>query len=116
LRRAAARVRAAFLAEAERAAALRFLAADRACLARLEREAAWCPSRCKASSVARERRRLTGADPRPAADLPRRRSAAALVRVRLDAVPFLGAGSFTPARRAFDRPIAIACLVDRAPC
>jgi hypothetical protein len=29
----------------------------------------------------------------------------------------LGAGgSFTPARRAFDNPIAIACLVERAPC
>jgi hypothetical protein len=27
-----------------------------------------------------------------------------------------GAGSFTPARRAFDRPMAIACFVDRAPC
>ena len=25
-------------------------------------------------------------------------------------------GSFTPARRAFDNPIAIACLVERAPC
>jgi hypothetical protein len=27
-----------------------------------------------------------------------------------------GAGSLTPARLAFDRPIAIACFVDRAPC
>jgi PadR family transcriptional regulator len=27
-----------------------------------------------------------------------------------------GGGSLTPARRAFDSPIAIACLVDRAPC
>jgi hypothetical protein len=27
-----------------------------------------------------------------------------------------GAGSFTPARRAFDSPIAIACSVERAPC
>src|SRR4029079_11906323 len=27
-----------------------------------------------------------------------------------------GDGSFTPERRAFDRPMAIACLVDRAPC
>jgi len=25
-------------------------------------------------------------------------------------------GIFTPARRAFDKPIAIACFVDRAPC
>jgi hypothetical protein len=28
----------------------------------------------------------------------------------------LGGESFTPARRAFDSPIAIACFVDRAPC
>jgi hypothetical protein len=27
-----------------------------------------------------------------------------------------GDGSFTPARRAFESPIAIACFVDRAPC
>ena len=27
-----------------------------------------------------------------------------------------GRGNFTPARRAFDNPMAIACLVDRAPC
>jgi len=25
-------------------------------------------------------------------------------------------GTFTPARRAFDRPMAMACLLDRAPC
>jgi hypothetical protein len=29
---------------------------------------------------------------------------------------FFDAGSFTPARRALERPIAIACLVERAPC
>jgi hypothetical protein len=27
-----------------------------------------------------------------------------------------GCGSLTPARRAFDRPIAIACFVEAAPC
>jgi hypothetical protein len=38
-------------------------------------------------------------------------------RFFVEAFAFLGgAGSFTPARRAFERPIAIACLVDRAPC
>jgi hypothetical protein len=36
--------------------------------------------------------------------------------VSLDAWPFLGGLSFTPARRAFDNPIAIACFVERAPC
>jgi hypothetical protein len=40
----------------------------------------------------------------------------ALRRVLAEAVPFFGARSFTPARRAFERPMAIACFVDRAPC
>ena len=40
----------------------------------------------------------------------------ACLRVRLEAVPFFGALSFTPARRAFDRPIAIACFALFAPC
>jgi hypothetical protein len=30
--------------------------------------------------------------------------------------PAPGRGSFTPARRAFDNPMAIACFVERAPC
>jgi hypothetical protein len=38
-------------------------------------------------------------------------------RLVLDEVlAFLGAGSLTPPRRAVERPMAIACLVDRAPC
>src|SRR5262249_5198058 len=32
------------------------------------------------------------------------------------APPLLGVGSSTPARRASDRPIAIACLAERTPC
>jgi hypothetical protein len=43
-------------------------------------------------------------------------SRAACRRVRAEAVRLFGGRSFTPARRALDRPIAIACLVDRAPC
>ncbi len=43
-----------------------------------------------------------------------RRSAEA--RVRSVTLPFAGGGSGTPARRAFDSPIAIACSGDRAPC
>ena len=31
-------------------------------------------------------------------------------------VPAPGAGSFTPARRALERPMAIACFGERAPC
>jgi hypothetical protein len=35
----------------------------------------------------------------------------------VDAFAFAGGdGSFTPALRAFDRPIAMACFVERAPC
>jgi hypothetical protein len=30
--------------------------------------------------------------------------------------PLFGAGKSTPARRAFDKPIAIACFDERAPC
>lgn len=40
----------------------------------------------------------------------------ALRRVWAEAFPFIGAWSFTPARRAFESPMAIACFVDRAPC
>lgn len=60
--------------------------------------------RLRTSDRARERlgegARLVAACPRPEmrADFPLRR------------------GTFTPARRAFDKPIAMACLADRAPC
>jgi hypothetical protein len=36
--------------------------------------------------------------------------------VRFETVPRFGSGIFTPARRAFDSPIAMACFVDAAPC
>ena len=39
---------------------------------------------------------------------------AACLRVFFD--PFSGGGKSTPARRAFERPMAIACLAERAPC
>jgi len=42
--------------------------------------------------------------------------AAACLRVSFDALLFFGTANFTPARRALDRPIAIACLAERAPC
>jgi hypothetical protein len=47
---------------------------------------------------------------------PRLASAAAFFRVASDVLPLVGGASFTPSRRALDRPIAIACLVERAPC
>jgi hypothetical protein len=46
---------------------------------------------------------------------PARRADVALCLVRSLAVDG-GEGSFTPARRAFDKPIAIACFVEAAPC
>src|SRR6185312_3787704 len=49
-------------------------------------------------------------------DPPRRRADWALRRVRFDALPLAGARRPTPARRALESPMAIACLVDRAPC
>src|SRR6185295_7610862 len=103
---------AALRADAERSAAVRFLAADRACLASAVCDAAACGSRFSALRVALERVRETlflGC-------WPASTSCSAFSRVSCDAVPFLGGASWTPARRAFERPIAIACLVERAPC
>ncbi len=40
----------------------------------------------------------------------------ACLHTDLEAVPFVGGDNFTPARRAFDKPIAIACMAERAPC
>jgi hypothetical protein len=107
---ARARVRAAFLAEALREAADRRRAALFAWRDSAFRDAALRPSRFSARSVARERRGEGRARLRPA-----RLAEAALFLV--EAFAFLGGGgSLTPARRAFDRPIATACFVDRAPC
>jgi hypothetical protein len=47
---------------------------------------------------------------------PACRSCCAFLRVAADAVPFPGGASLTPARRAFESPMAMACLADRAPC
>jgi hypothetical protein len=106
-------VRAAFFAAAERCAAVRFRAAERACLESAFREAADRPSRLSAFVTARARFREVALAPRFAPFLSSR---LALRRVCFEAAPFFGGGNFTPARRAFDKPIAIACLVDRAPC
>src|SRR5882724_1302898 len=106
------RVTAAFLAEREREAAERLAAALRACRDSAFLEAALRPSRLSAFKVARERL----ADGFFLAAFPFFTSRFACSRVSLEASPFLGGGSFTPARRAFDKPIAIACLVERAPC
>lgn len=106
-------MRAAFFAAADRAAPERFLALARACRDNARDDAADRPSLRRALRTAVERFLETLRFP-PRAALAVSR--AACRRVLAEAVPFLGGGSFTPARRAFDNPIAIACLVDRAPC
>ncbi|PYK06841.1 MAG: hypothetical protein DME66_03185 [Verrucomicrobia bacterium] len=105
-------MRAAFLAAADRDRADRRRAAERACRESALRDAAERFSRFRALFVARDLVRegfLRRAPPR----LPSR---LACFRVRADAFPRFGGGTFTPARRAFDKPMAIACCGDRAPC
>src|SRR5580700_4320697 len=111
---AEARVRAAFCAARLRptgpfvrtafAAALRKLSLprvrplDRACPERASLDAAGRPSLLRTPLIARDR-------------FAEGRRFVAFVVFPLGLGP-----SFTPARRAFDKPIAIACLVLRAPC
>jgi hypothetical protein len=103
-------VRAAFRADALRTAADRRRAALFACLDSALRDAAPRPSRLRALRVARDRRADGRERFRPA------RVADAALRL-VDSLAFEGgAGSETPARRAFDNPMATACFVDRAPC
>src|SRR5207302_4220084 len=65
-----------------------------------------------APSTARERLREVFVLPL----CPLRYALSADLRVLAEAVPFFGGLRATPARLAFESPIAIACLVDRAPC
>jgi hypothetical protein len=104
------RVLAAFRAAALRLAAERRRAADEAWRDNDLRDAALRPSRFSALRTARDRR-LDGRVRRRDARL----ADSALFFV-VDFAPRPGGGSFTPARRAFDSPMAIACLVERAPC
>jgi hypothetical protein len=105
-----ARVRAAFFAEAERLAALRLLAAFFAWRESAVFEAALRGSRLSAFFAAAERVREV--DFLLAAFLVAAFFAAFLVAFF---APFF-AGTLTPSARAFDSPIAIACLALRAPC
>src|SRR5207302_3552850 len=94
-------VRSASFAAARRSLALRWRAAWRVC-----RERDWCEadergSRRSAPRTARCRR---------ADGLCRRGPAEMCLRLPL------GAGTFTPARRALESPMAIACFEERAPC
>jgi hypothetical protein len=111
LQRRRFRVRAAFFAAAERDRAERCLATRFACLDNAALDAERWLSRLSARFVARERFR-DGFLRRPARLFARSRFAWRLVRW----LPRFGGGNFTPARRALDRPMAIACSGDRAPC
>jgi hypothetical protein len=103
LLRAGPLVRDAFLAEAERLDAVRDRAAFRACRPSAFLVPAERPSRLSAPRTARDRF---------AEGLLR--FFVVLLAERADP-PFFG-GTFTPARRALESPMAIACSGDRAPC
>jgi hypothetical protein len=106
-------VRTAFWAARWRLAAPRLRALERACRDKDECDAALRPSRFKARLVARDlvAEVLCPCELRPFAE-----SRCACRRVLSEALPFFGGASFTPARRALDKPIAMACFEDRAPC
>lgn len=112
-RPAAPLVRDACFDDAERCAGERILAAARAWCAIARGDAASTPSRFSAFKDARDR--LVIELPRAGAALPRARSRDARLRTDADALPFRGGSKLTPARLAFDRPMAMACLVERAP-
>ena len=95
------------------AAAERARAAACACRDNARGDAAAVLSRFKAFKVARERL-LEGLD--ADACRPFAKSRAACLRVASDVLPDFGGGKSTPARRALDSPMAMACLADRAPC
>src|SRR5262249_3485274 len=112
LRPALPLVRTAFSAAKCRALAPRVRAELRAWRDTLVFDAAECPSRFKGFEIARER----VADGLWPGCFPALRSCSAFSRTCSEELPSPGGGSLTPARRAFERPIAMACLVERAPC
>ena len=107
----ALRVRAALWAAAERSEAVWFLELRRVCRETARCDAPAVPSRLSARNVARERR-ADGCR----APLPRLFSRSRTACLRTFAVPRRGGGKFTPARRALERPIAMACRADLTPC
>jgi hypothetical protein len=112
-RSVASLVRTAFFADVERLLAIRLLVAFRACLDSARLDAAERPDFFKVRALAADR----FADFLAAVFfLPALRSLSAFFRTSSDAFSLGGALTDTPALRAFARPIAIACLVDFAPC
>jgi hypothetical protein len=108
---AALRVRAALFADKDLSAAERLRAAVRVCRDKASGEAAAPLSRRRALSVAWDRL-AEGFLPESAFS----RSRSALCRVASEVLPGFGGANFTPARRALESPMAMACFVDRAPC
>jgi hypothetical protein len=104
-------VRTAFRAALLPLAELRPRALLCACRERASCEAALLQDRLRAVVVARD---LVFDGGCPAAP-PAAESRSAFLRVSAEAFP-LGAGNRTPARLAFDSPIAMACFAERAPC
>src|SRR5215470_15197169 len=105
-------VRTAFIAALCLEAGPRRRAALRVWRARAEREAEPRRSRFSAFVVARDRvRELWRPCERPLA-----KSRRACLRTLADERPRFGGASFTPARRALERPIAMACCGELAPC
>src|SRR5947207_11276361 len=105
------RVRAAFFAAAERDRAERWRATRLACLDNAGFDADRRLSRLSARFVARARFR-EGFLRLLALPFAKSRFAWRFVR----SLPRFGGGNFTPARLALERPIAMACSGDRAPC
>jgi hypothetical protein len=105
-------VRTAFIAALCKEERPRLLAAAFVCRESADFAALDVLSLCKAFSVARERL----GDTLPLPERPLARSRSACLRTRFVERPGLGAPNLTPARRAFDKPIAIACCGDLAPC
>src|SRR6266568_1900599 len=106
-------VRTALCAAAERSEAVRREAARFACFERATRDAVLRGSCLRTRDTARETRgrrwvlRLCW---------PASKAYSALLRVLVLALPLLGGRRSTPARLALERPMAIACSGDLAPC
>jgi hypothetical protein len=105
-------LRAPFLERVFPVAALLLRAALLACLASALWETLFVGSRFNART--RALLRLGDGLTRPVFAFSK--SCFAFVRVASDVRALAGGGSLTPARRAFESPIAIACCADRAPC
>jgi len=106
-------VRAASFAAADFSACVRRRALPFACFANADRDAAPPPSRFSTPFTAFDTRGRRFGRRLPC---PTSYARSALFRDFSETRPFFGGGSFTPARRAFDNPIAIACFADFAPC